>query len=124
MLSEGGVAAAVGWGGGDILNSLRRPPNDVRGEIKRAAALFTPCFLRSPAKTERRRGGKGKKRKERKTTEGERPEMRSDRPPSFAASAVSANALNYGSLEARERMRNAGREQQTGGGGGSSRGRG
>lgn len=58
------------------------------------------------------------KKKRRKTTEGERPEMRSDRPPLFAASAVSTDALNYGSLEARERMRNAGREQQTGGCGG------
>lgn len=51
--------------------------------------------------------------------------MRSDRPPSFAASAVSADALNYGSFEAQETMRNAGCEQQTGGGGvGGRRGRG
>lgn len=64
MLSEGGVAAAaVGWGRGDILNSLPRPPNDVRGEIKRAAALFTPCFLRSPAKTETARRKREKKKR-------------------------------------------------------------
>lgn len=89
--------------------------------------MFTPCFLRSPAKKPRDGAEEKvkKKRQERKTTEGERPEMRSDRPPSFAAYAVSADALNYGSLEARERMRNAGREQQTGiGGGGGRRGRG